>query len=212
LCGVTVVEHLRRDRQLTRQHAEAAMELCREQGLPVYLALARVLWGWALVEEGRAAEGIAEMREGLRAYRSTGVRWMEPYLLALLAEAHGNAGQPHEGLRVMAEALDLIRETQECAWEAELYRIEGELLLNSGGPRARPEAEERFRRAIDTARRQEAKSWELRAATSLGRLWQEQGKRDAARQLLTQVYGWFTEGFDTGDVHEANAMLRELEG
>ena len=212
LCGVTVVEHLRRDRQLTRQHAEAAMELCREQGLPVYLALARVLWGWALVEEGRAAEGIAEMREGLRAYRSTGVRWMEPYLLALLAEAHGNAGQPHEGLRVMAEALDLIRETQECAWEAELYRIEGELLLNSGAPRARPEAEERFRRAIDTARLQEAKSWELRAATSLGRLWQGQGKRDAARQLLTQVYGWFTEGFDTGDVHEANAMLRELEG
>ena len=212
LCGAAVIEHLRRDRQLTRQHAEAAMELCREQGLPFYHALGRVLRGWALVEEGHAPEGIAEMREGLRAYRSTQARWTEPYLLALLAEAYGNSGQPHEGRRVMAEALDVIRETQECAWEAELYRIEGELLLNSGAPRAGPEPEERFRRAIDTARRQEAKSWELRAATSLGRLWQGQGKRDAARQLLTQVYGWFTEGFDTGDVHEANAMLRELEG
>jgi predicted ATPase len=212
LCGAAVVEHLRRDTQLTRQHAEAAMELCREQGLPFYHALGRVLRGWALVEEGRAPEGIAEMREGLRAYRSTQARWTEPYLLALLAEAYGNAGQPHEGLRVMAEALDVIRETQECAWEAELYRIEGELLLNSGAPRARPEPEERFRRAIDTARRQEAKSWELRAAMSLGRLWQGQGKRDAARQLLTQVYGWFTEGFDTGDVQEATAMLRDLEG
>jgi class 3 adenylate cyclase/predicted ATPase len=211
LCGVAVVEHLRRDRQLTRQHAEAAIELCREQGLPVYLALARALWGWALVEEGRAAEGIAEMREALRAYRSTRVRWMEPYLLALLAEAHGNAGQPDDGLRVMAEAIDLIRETQECAWEAELYRIEGELLLKSGSPRARQDAEERFQRAIDTARQQEARSWELRAAMSLGRLWHGQGKRDAARQLLTQVYDWFTEGFDTVDVRAANSMLRELE-
>ncbi len=212
LCGGAVVEHLRRDRRLTRQHAEAAIELCREQGLPVYLALARALWGWALVEEERAAEGIAEMHEALRAYRSTAVRWMEPYLLALIAEAYGNAGQPQDGLHVMAEALDLMGETRECAWEAELYRIEGELLLESGVPRARPEPEERFRRAIDTARRQEAKSWELRAAMSLSRLWQEQGKRDAARQLLTQVYGWFTEGFDTGDLREANAMLRELNG
>jgi class 3 adenylate cyclase/predicted ATPase len=211
LDAATVVEHLRRDTQLARRHAEAAVELCREQGLPVYLALGRVLRGWAQVKEGLATEGIAEMREGLLAYRSTETRWMEPYLLALIAEAHGNAGQPQEGLRVIAEALDLMRETRECAWEAELYRVEGELLLNSGGPRARPEAEECFRRAIDTARRQEAKSWELRAAMSLGRLWQWQGKRDEARQLITQVYGWFTEGFDTGDLHEANAMLRELE-
>ena len=211
LGAAAVVEHLRRDTQLARRHAEATVELCREQGLPVYLAQGRVLLGWALVEEGLATEGIAEMREGLLAYRSTGVRWTEPYLLALLAEAYGTAGQPHEGLHVMAEALDVIRETQECAWEAELYRIEGELLLNSGAPRAQPEAEERFRRAIDTARRQGAKSWELRAAMGLGRLWQGQGKRDAARQLLTEVYGWFTEGFDTGDLHEANAMLRELE-
>ena len=212
LCGAAVVAHLHRDWRLTRQHAEAAMELCREQGLPFYHALGRVLRGWTLAEQGRAAEGIAEMREGLRAYRSTEARWMEPYLLALLAEAYGNAVQPQEGLRVMAEALDVIRETQECAWEAELYRIEGALLLNSGAPHARPEPEECFRRAIDTARRQEARSWELRAAMSLGRLWQGQGKREAARQLLTQVHGWFTEGFDTGDLHDANAMLRELEG
>ncbi|MEK7715558.1 MAG: hypothetical protein AAB387_08925, partial [candidate division NC10 bacterium] len=170
-----------------------------------------ILRGWALVEEGLATEGIAEMRDGLGVYRSTGTRWMEPYFLALLAEAYGTAGQPQEGLRVMAEALDVMGETRECAWEAELHRIEGELLLESGSPHARQDAEERFRRAIDTARQQEARSWELRAAMSLGRLWQGQGKRDAARQLLTQVYDWFTEGFDTVDVRAANTMLRELE-
>src|SRR3990172_5425926 len=111
----------------------------------------------------------------------------------------------------MAEAQDLLDETRECAWEAELYRIEGELLLKGGGPRGRPEPEERFQRAIETSWQQEARSWELRAAMSLGRLWQGQGKREAARELLAQVSGWFTEGFDTVDLRAANAMHRELE-
>jgi predicted ATPase len=136
---------------------------------------------------------------------------VEPYFLALLADAHAAAGQPQEGLRVMAEALGVLGETRECAWEAELYRIHGELLLKAGAPRGGPEAEERFRRAMDIARQQEARSWELRAATSLGRLWLTQGRRDAVRDLLTRAYSRFTEGFDTGDLQEASAMLREVE-
>jgi tetratricopeptide (TPR) repeat protein len=133
-----------------------------------------------------------------------------PHFLALLAEAYGSVGQPGEGLTVLAEMLADVSNFGPCLCEAELYRLKGELLLQATGRGV--EAEACFRQALDVARRQQAKSWELRAAISLSRLWQQQGKRDEAHELLAPIYGWFTEGFDTADLQEASALLQELEG
>src|SRR5262249_50272650 len=127
----------------------------------------------------------------------------------LLVEAYGKAGQAEEGLRVLAEALTAVHKTGERQHEAELYRLKGELLLKQDVPDEQ-EAESCFRQAIDIARQQQAKSLELRAATSLSRLWQQQGKRTEAHDLLAPIYGWFTEGFDTTDLQEAKALLDAL--
>ena len=165
--------------------------------------------GWALTAQGEGAEGIAQMRQGLVAYRATGAELHRPYFLSLLAEAYGKVGQPEEGLTVLVEALATVDNTGERNWEAELHRRKGELLLMQQGQKV-GEAEECFRKALDTARRQQAKSLELRAAMSLSRLWQQQGKQEEARQMLAEIYGWFTEGFDTADLQEAKALLEEL--
>jgi predicted ATPase len=132
-----------------------------------------------------------------------------PYYLALLAEAYGKSGQAEEGLNVLAEALALVAKTGECWWEAELHRLTGELLLRYAVPEV-PQIEARFQDALAVARRQQAKSLELRAAMSLSRLWQRQGKRAEACELLAPVCGWFTEGFDTADLCDARALLEEL--
>jgi predicted ATPase len=134
---------------------------------------------------------------------------LRPYYLALLAEACGNGGQADEGLRVLAEALAAAHETENRLYEAELCRVKGELLL-ARSTEHDMEADTCFRQALEIARRQQAKSWELRAAMSLSRLWQQQGKRAEARQLLAAIYGWFTEGFDTADLQEAKAWLETL--
>jgi predicted ATPase len=182
--------------------------------------------GWALAEQGQGEEGIAHMRRGLAAWRVAGSEAGRTYYLSLLAEAYGNVGQAAEGLPVLAEALACAHTMGERCWEAELYRLKGELLLQSGvqalasealppdaGLQTRDaEAEACFRQALDIARRQQAKALELRAATSLSRLWQQHGKHDAARELLAPIYGWFTEGFDTADLQEAQALLAALEG
>jgi predicted ATPase len=140
-------------------------------------------------------------------------------LLALLAEAHGKGKQPGQGLAVLAEALAHVDSTGEQFYEAELYRLKGELRLQQlkmetectiASSQAEADAEACFLRAIAIARKQQAKSWELRATTSVARLWQQQGKRGEAQQLLLEVYGWFTEGFDTKDLQEAKALLEEL--
>ena len=149
------------------------------------------------------------MRQGVAAWRATGARVLQPYYLAVLAEAHRKAGLANEGLSVLAEALDAGRRTGERARGAELYRLKGELLLalsteNHG------EAEAYFRQALEVAHRQSAKALELRAAMSVSRLWQHQGKRNDARQLLAEIYDWFTEGFDTADLKDAKALLEEL--
>ena len=223
--AAAMLHQLRRERQLAQEQTEAAMVISSEQGFPFYSALGTILRGWAQAEQGQANEGIARMRQGLVAYRTTGTRWLEPYVLAILAEAHGNVGQAHEGLQVLTEALDVIQATRERAWEAELYRVKGELLLKSRGQdressvqqneKARvaspeSEAEACFREAMEIAHGQEARSWELRAAMSLSRLWRSQGKEAEARQLLAEAYGWFTEGFDTPDLEDAKALLGEL--
>jgi len=127
----------------------------------------------------------------------------------MLAEAYGSTGQVEAGKCVLAEALTLVDTTEERWWEAELHRLKGELLLAQSTDNA-AEAEACFHRALDIARHQQAKSLELRAATSLSRLWRRQGKRAEAYQLLAETYGWFTEGFDTADLKEAKALLDEL--
>jgi predicted ATPase len=130
------------------------------------------------------------------------------YYLALLAEAYGQVGQAEEGLHLIVEALTVVDKNGERWWEAELHRLKGELLLQTVSDE--PQVEACFLQALDVSRRQQAKSLELRAAMSLSRLWQRQGKRDEARELLAPVYGWFTEGFDTADLQEAKALLAEL--
>jgi predicted ATPase len=129
--------------------------------------------------------------------------------LALLAEAYGKVGQTEAGLTALAEALAIAHRTGERFWEAEIHRLKGEFLLARATGHD-TEAEASFRQALDGARRQQAKSWELRAATSLARLWQQQGQRAEAHALLAPVYGWFTEGFDTADLQEAKALLDAL--
>jgi predicted ATPase len=211
-CSAAVLYQLRQQRRIAQEQAEAAITISREQGFPYFLALGKIVRNCALAEREQAEERITQMRQSLGTYRATGSRWIEPYFLALLAEAHGNAGQVHEGLHVMTEALDVISTTREFAWEAELYRIKGELLLNAKYEMHNTEwtPEDCFKKALDIARSQQAKSWELRAAMSLSRLWQQQDRQAEARQLLAEVYNWFTEGFDTADLQEAKALLEKL--
>jgi predicted ATPase len=168
-----------------------------------------ILRGWALTVQGEAAEGIAQILKGFDIHRATGAEVEKPYFLALLADAYGKVGQPEEGLTVLVEALAIAEKTEERYWEAELRRRKGELLLIQQGQEV-GEAEECFQKALDIALRQQAKSLELRAAMSLSRLWQQQGKQEEARQMLGDIYGWFTEGFDTSDLQEAKALLDEL--
>jgi predicted ATPase len=149
------------------------------------------------------------MRQGLAAYLATGAELGRPRQLAMLAEAYGRVGQTAEGLAILAEALTAVHKTGERSYEAELYRLKGELLLQQPAGNG-DEAETCFQLAIDVAHHQQAKSLELRAAMSLSRLWQQQGKRDEARELLAPIYGWFSEGVDTADLQEAKALLEEL--
>jgi predicted ATPase len=204
-----ILHQFRREGQAAQKRAEAAITLSIEQGFPYWLAEGTIRRGWALAEQKQVEEGITQIRQGLASYQATGAEVLRSYYLALLAEACAKGGQSEEELSILAEALALVYKTGERFYEAELYRLKGELLL------ARPahqtaEAEACYHQALDIARHQQAKSLELRAAMSLARLWQRQGKRDTARQLLAEVYGWFTEGFDTADLQEAKALLAEL--
>jgi predicted ATPase len=201
--------------------------LCEEQGLSFFLARAKVLLGWALAEEGRIEDGLAQIHEGIAGYRATGAELETPYWLSLLAQAQGRAGQPEEALRTLTEAMHGVQQHGVRICEAELHRLRGELLLQqadpmdhqrASGPPASAaidapvttESEACFRDAIEIARRQQAKSLELRAVMSLSRLLERQGRREEACQMLAQVYGWFTEGFDTADLKDARALLDQL--
>ena len=189
--------------------AETALAITTEEIIPFFRAHAIMLRGWALVEEGQGEEDVAQLREGYAAYCGDGAQIECSHWLALLAEAYRDTGRPTEGLRPIAEALDHVAQTGIVYYEAELHRLDGELRLHLDAPDEQ-RAEASFRRALEIARRQQAKSWELRAATSLARLRGEQGRRTEARDLLAPVYGWFTEGFDTADLREAAALLSEL--
>jgi predicted ATPase len=204
LAIAAIVHQLRREVCAAREQAEAAIALSASRGFPFLLGWAVIIRGWTLVEQGKADEGIAEMRRGLADYQATGAEFLRTDYLALLAEAYGRIGLVDEGLNVLAEALDAANGTGERRWQAELFRLKGELILT----RDKDEAEACLVRAIEVARSQRAKSLELRASKSLSRLWQRQGKREEARRLLEEIYGWFTEGFATADLQEAQALMR----
>jgi TOMM system kinase/cyclase fusion protein len=209
LQGAIRFHRFRREVQAAQERAEALLALSIEQGFAQWEAAGAMIRGWGLAEQGQEDEGIAQIRQGLAAWQGMGIEAGQPYWLALLADAHTRIGQVEEGLHVLAEAFVLVDKNGERWWEAELHRLKGELLLGQSGPDEH-QAEAYFHQALNIAHRQQAKSLALRAAMSLSRLWQQQGKPAEARQLLAEIYGWFTEGFDTADLQEAKAMLEEL--
>jgi predicted ATPase len=208
-CWAAIVSQLRRDVPAVHEHAAAAVALSTEQGFPLWTAFGMSCRGWALALQGQGEAGLAQVRQGIAAGRATGAMLRVPYFSALLADVCAHLGHIEDGLQALAEAHTLVEQQEERWWEAEIARLRGVLLLRqTGTPRA--EAATWLQRALDVARRQEAKSLELRAAMSLSRLWQQQGKRAEAHALLAPVYHWFTEGFDTADLQEARALLHEL--
>ncbi len=210
LAFAALVHVFRREAANAHARTETTIEICLEQGITYWLEWARVVHGWALAAQGQGEDGITEVGRGLEAFRAQKSAILTPNLLALQAEVYAGLGRPGEALSTIGEAFDIMEINLGPWWEAELHRLTGEFVLaQHDGDHG--EAEKAFSRALDTARRQEAKSLELRAATSLARLWQAQGKADEARDLLAPIYGWFTEGFDTADLKDAKARLEELE-
>jgi predicted ATPase len=216
LWQAAVLHQHRREEQAAQERAEAAIRLSTEQGFPHWIAYGTSLRGWALAEQGQEAEGIAQVRWGMAAWQDTGAEVGVTYFLALLAEAYGKAGQAEKGLATLADALAMVDKNWDRRWEAELYRLKGELVLAQKSKSKKTEietnsqAETCLLKAIEIAQKQKAKSWELRASMNLARLWQQQGKRHAAGDMLSTIYNWFTEGFDTIDLKEAKALLDEL--
>jgi predicted ATPase len=198
-----------RDVPAVHEQAEAAVALSTEQGFTQWAAWGTSLCGWVLAMQGPGEAGMAQVRQGIAGWRATGAALSVPYLCTLLADVADRLGHPGDGLQALAEAYTLVEQHEERWWEAEIARLRGVLLLRQPGtPQA--EAEAWLRQALDVARRQQAKSLELRAAMGLSRLWQQQGKQAEARALLAPIYGWFSEGFDTADLREAQALLEEL--
>jgi predicted ATPase len=209
LSNAAIFHQYRQEGQATQEHAETAIRLATEQGFPLWRARGVILRGWALIHQGQVQAGVAQIEQGLTAHRATGAELDRPYLLALLAEAYGTIEKSEAGLTVLTEALPQVDTTGERWYEPELHRLKGALLLQQSSDN-QAEAESCFRHALNLAQNQQAKSLELRAATSLARLGQSQGKSQEARQLLEDVYSWFTEGFDTADLKDAKALLDEL--
>jgi predicted ATPase len=224
----------RREGQLAQERAEAAMALALEGEFLFMLAAGTIFRGLALAEQGLEEEGITQVRQSLTASQATGAEVGRQWSLVMLAEAHGKVGQVEAGFQALDEATAIVRKTEQHNWEAELYRLRGELTLQEASQKAKDksqkskvetnpqsltpnpqgeveqEAEGYFQKAIVIARKQQAKSLELRATTSLARLWQQQGKQKEAHHMLSDIYGWFTEGFDTKDLQEAEVLIEEL--
>jgi class 3 adenylate cyclase/predicted ATPase len=208
---VGVLHQYRRDARAVQETAEGAIALSTEQGFIQLLADATALRGWAIAEQGHHEEGIVQIQEGLAASRVIGVELFRPYFLCLLAEAYMETGRLDDGLNALTEALATGDEHENWHNRAEIHRLKGELLLRQHGSNAAA-AQSSFRRATEIAREQSAKSWELRATTSLARLLASQGRRDEALTMLANIYNWFTEGFDSADLKDAKALLDELGG
>jgi predicted ATPase len=188
---------------------DEVVALASEKGALLWKALAMLVQGWLFAVTGKAADAVQMITSGVTALRSTGATVWIPSYLSHLAGAYAQLGQFDDAWRCIDEATTAVETTKERIWEAEVNRIAGEIALKSPQPDA-AKAQEYFERALAVARKQQAKSWELRAAMSLARLWRDQGKVQQARELLAPVYGWFTEGFDTRDLKEAKALLDAL--
>ena len=224
------IHYLRRESPQSLAFTEKSLAVSREHGLPQTLAWSSSLRGHAVAVEGRGEEGIRIMREMMAAQRAMGAELGRPNFLSMLTEVLGWYGQAEEGLALIIEALDIVQKTGERNKEAKLHWLRGELLLKQAGMSVDPadrvayqatdpasnnkqvmsEAEVCFHRAINIARRQKAKSWELRAVMSLCRLWQKTGRKDEALAALGALHSWFTEGFETPDLKAAQALLEEL--
>jgi predicted ATPase len=208
-CFASWLREYRGEPQLCREMSERNITLCTERGFPFPLALATVFRGYMLAQQGNTSEGIAQIREGIAAYRATGAELETQYWFALLAKACAKKARLDESSRALDEAPSQLSRTGPRFCEAELHRLKGELSL------ARPDAdvqhaERCYREALEVAQRQSAKSWELRTAASLARLLRDTGRRDEARTMLAEIYGWFTEGFETADLKDAKALLDQL--
>src|SRR5229473_1905384 len=206
---VGIVHQYRREARAAQETAENVLAVCAEHGLTDFLAFATALRGWAMAAQGRNEDGIAQLQEGLAALRTSVTELAQPHNLCMLSEACREAGHLDDALSALKEALAAANEHEDRHHEAEIHRLKGELLLRQNDSNA-AEAKNCFERAIGIAGRQSAKSHELRATMSLARLLAKQGRRDEARTMLTDIYGWFTEGFDTADLKDAKALLDEL--
>src|SRR5262249_13072665 len=195
-CIAAYVAQFRRDVPAVGEHVEATIALSTAQGFAQWMTIGTIVRGWVLARQGRGEEGLAQVRQGLAAVQATGAVINVPYYCTMLAEVSDDLGYPEESLQALAEAHTIVEQHDLRWWEAEIHRLRGVLLLRQPGM-SQAEAETWLQRALDVARRQEAKSLELRAAMSLSRLWHQQGKRQAAHHLLAGGYAWVTEGVYT---------------
>ncbi len=205
---VAQVHQYRLEADIVRSHAQAAISMCESHGFESFRAQAVVLLGWGTALEGDSEQGIAQIREGLAAWKSTGTGMRRPYFLSLLADALLRMDRTVEGLEVIEECETLIENSGETRWQAETVRLKAALMDRAGA--AFEDIEATYQRALEIAHGQEARLLQLRAATSLGHLWHGHGKTKEARQLLSPLYDRFTEGFEAPDVKRAKALLDEL--
>ena len=204
-----MMDVFRRQSDETKSYAGVVTSLCSEHAFPFWAAGGQIFGGWAAINRGEVDGGVDELIRGLAAWRKTGARLWLPIFLALEAEGHFKAGRDQAAFHSIEQALATSDVTGERWAIAEILRVNANLLLTTGRGKAE-EVEEALIESLEIARQQQAKSWELRSATSLARLWRDQGKPQQARELLAPVYGWFTEGFDTRDLKEAKALLDAL--
>jgi class 3 adenylate cyclase/predicted ATPase len=210
------LHHFRQEYRRVRQLATEVLRMSTEPDFLMWSGMGTIIQGWVLAKEGEGAEAIAKIQQGMIDWRAAGQELERPHFLGLLAEAHEMVDQLQQGLHALAEARSEADKTGEAFWDAELYRLHGELSIRIGaqaggaGNGGGGSPEESFLKAIEIARRQGAKSLELRAVMSLSRLWRRQGRKDEARQMLAAIYAWFTEGHDTPDLRDAKALLEEL--
>jgi predicted ATPase len=197
-----------REPRLAQVQAERTMVHSQQHGFRYWYFRSLIFYGWALAQQGDVAEGIGHIQSGMEQQHDVEGWLHQPAYLALQAECYGLAGQPEQGLPLLEEGLKRAAATGECIKEAELHRLQGELQQMCGADVQ--QIESCFQRALAVARQQQAKSLELRAAMSLSRLWQQQGKQAQAHELLSAIYAWFSEGFDTRDLQQAKALLASL--
>jgi predicted ATPase len=202
--------YLFRDHRNVQSQTQESIALATEAGIAQWVEHGLILQAYCMAESGKRENVIDQLWHSFNVFQNTGASIGKPYYMALLAKAYEMADLADEGLAMVQEALNTAHETGERWFQAELYRFKGEILLKLSTPEI-SQAEAAFQQALTIAQHQQSKSWELRAAMSLSRLWQQQGNRHAAHALLAPVYEWFTEGFDTPDLQDAQALLQELD-